>query len=336
MTNTYLAPGDDTPEDIVRRVERGLYCAHFGGGQVDISNGNFVFEVAEAYLIEKGKIGRPVKNATLIGVGPEALQNVSWWAAIRSPIPASAPAARTARASRWAWACPPCASTTSPWAARRSEVRTMSDYTRLVKRVVQRAKRLGADQAEAWRGGPRQLGAGARRRGGGSHRGHQQGRRPAGDRRRAAGLRLHLGLRDRLAGCVRRSRGAARADLRAQQAQRPAAARGPQGPPGARRAVRSRGGEPRAGLEDQGCAGDGEGRQVRGHAGDDLPQRGRGRERHGGPRGLHRGTRCALRGDVRLPLRGPGGQRERAAPDLLLGRLQALPLGPRRTGERGP
>jgi TldD protein len=77
MTNTYLAPGDDAPEDIVRSVTKGLYCANFGGGQVDISNGNFVFEVSEAYEIEGGKLGRPVKNATLIGVGPEALKNVS-------------------------------------------------------------------------------------------------------------------------------------------------------------------------------------------------------------------------------------------------------------------
>ena len=77
MTNTFLAPGDETPEEILRGVSRGLYCAQFGGGQVDISNGNFVFEVAEAYLIEDGKVGRPVKNATLIGVGPEVLARVS-------------------------------------------------------------------------------------------------------------------------------------------------------------------------------------------------------------------------------------------------------------------
>jgi TldD protein len=77
MTNTFLAPGDETPEEILRGVEKGLYCAHFGGGQVDISNGNFVFEVAEAYLIEHGKLGKPVKNATLIGVGPEVLKHVS-------------------------------------------------------------------------------------------------------------------------------------------------------------------------------------------------------------------------------------------------------------------
>ncbi|WP_224369310.1 TldD/PmbA family protein [Hyalangium versicolor] len=77
MTNTYLAPGDHSPEEIIKEVKRGLYCANFGGGQVDITNGNFVFEVSEAYQIEDGKLGRPVKNAILIGVGPEALKNVS-------------------------------------------------------------------------------------------------------------------------------------------------------------------------------------------------------------------------------------------------------------------
>jgi TldD protein len=58
-------------------VKRGLYCQNFGGGQVDITNGNFVFEISEAYEIEDGKLGRPVKGATLIGVGPEALKKVS-------------------------------------------------------------------------------------------------------------------------------------------------------------------------------------------------------------------------------------------------------------------
>jgi TldD protein len=77
MTNTYLAPGDELPEDILRSVKRGLYCANFGGGQVDITNGNFVFEISEAYEIEDGRLGRPVKGATLIGVGPEALKRVS-------------------------------------------------------------------------------------------------------------------------------------------------------------------------------------------------------------------------------------------------------------------
>jgi TldD protein len=77
MTNTYLAPGEDDPQDIIRGVDKGVYCAHFGGGQVDISNGNFVFEVSEAYEIKKGKLGKPLKGATLIGVGPEALKNVT-------------------------------------------------------------------------------------------------------------------------------------------------------------------------------------------------------------------------------------------------------------------
>jgi TldD protein len=77
MTNTYLAPGEDTAEDIVRGVDKGVYCANFGGGQVDITNGNFVFEVSEAYEIRKGKLRRPLKGVTLIGVGPEALKNVS-------------------------------------------------------------------------------------------------------------------------------------------------------------------------------------------------------------------------------------------------------------------
>lgn len=77
MTNTYLAPGEDNPEDILKSVSKGVYCANFGGGQVDITNGNFVFEVSEAYEIRKGKRGRPLKGVTLIGVGPEALKNVS-------------------------------------------------------------------------------------------------------------------------------------------------------------------------------------------------------------------------------------------------------------------
>jgi len=77
MTNTFLAPGQHDPGEIVRSVSKGLYAANFGGGQVDITNGNFVFEVSEAYLIEDGRITRPVRGATLIGVGPVALRNVS-------------------------------------------------------------------------------------------------------------------------------------------------------------------------------------------------------------------------------------------------------------------
>jgi TldD protein len=77
MTNTFLAQGDTAPEEILKGVSKGLYCRQFGGGQVDISNGNFVFEISEAYLIENGELTRPVKGAMLIGVGPEALKNVS-------------------------------------------------------------------------------------------------------------------------------------------------------------------------------------------------------------------------------------------------------------------
>src|SRR5215472_3001114 len=77
MTNTFLMPGESDPGDIIRSVPKGLYCANFGGGQVDITNGNFVFSASESYLIEDGKITRPVRGATLIGNGPEALKYVS-------------------------------------------------------------------------------------------------------------------------------------------------------------------------------------------------------------------------------------------------------------------
>ncbi|MEZ0313831.1 MAG: TldD/PmbA family protein [Myxococcota bacterium] len=77
MTNTFMSAGKHTHDEILQSVDKGIYCAAFGGGQVDISNGNFVFEVREGYIIENGKITSPVKNATLIGVGPDALKNVS-------------------------------------------------------------------------------------------------------------------------------------------------------------------------------------------------------------------------------------------------------------------
>jgi TldD protein len=76
MSNTFLAPGKDAPEDIIKSVKRGLFCKMFGGGQVDIANGQFVFEVAEGYLIEDGKITAPVKGANLVGIGPKALEQV--------------------------------------------------------------------------------------------------------------------------------------------------------------------------------------------------------------------------------------------------------------------
>src|SRR5580765_2748923 len=77
MTNTFMLAGQDDPGDIIRSVERGLYAVNFGGGQVDITSGRFVFSASEAYLIEDGRVTKPVKGATLIGNGPEALTRVS-------------------------------------------------------------------------------------------------------------------------------------------------------------------------------------------------------------------------------------------------------------------
>jgi TldD protein len=77
MTNTYMLAGDDSPEDILRSVKRGVYAVNFGGGQVDITNGKFVFSASEAYMIEDGKVTAPLKNCTLIGNGPDALTKVS-------------------------------------------------------------------------------------------------------------------------------------------------------------------------------------------------------------------------------------------------------------------
>ncbi len=77
MTNTFMLPGAHHPEDIIRSVQRGLYAVNFGGGQVDITNGKFVFSASEAYLIENGRITTPIKGATLIGNGPDILTRVS-------------------------------------------------------------------------------------------------------------------------------------------------------------------------------------------------------------------------------------------------------------------
>ncbi len=77
MTNTYLLAGPHDPEEIIRSVKKGLYAVNFAGGQVDITNGNYVFSASEAYLIEDGKVTRPVKGATLTGNGPETLSRVS-------------------------------------------------------------------------------------------------------------------------------------------------------------------------------------------------------------------------------------------------------------------
>jgi len=77
MTNTYMLPGIREPQEIIASVKKGLYAVNFGGGQVDITNGKFVFSASEAYLIENGKVTRPVKGATLIGNGPDVLTRVT-------------------------------------------------------------------------------------------------------------------------------------------------------------------------------------------------------------------------------------------------------------------
>jgi TldD protein len=77
MTNTYMRAGSRAPEEIIASVDKGLYAVNFGGGQVDITSGKFVFSASEAYLIENGKLGAPVKGATLIGNGPDVLTRVS-------------------------------------------------------------------------------------------------------------------------------------------------------------------------------------------------------------------------------------------------------------------
>ena len=77
MTNTFMLAGQSDPQDIIRSVKKGLYAVSFGGGQVDITNGKFVFSASESYLIEDGQLTKPVKGATLIGNGPEILTKVS-------------------------------------------------------------------------------------------------------------------------------------------------------------------------------------------------------------------------------------------------------------------
>jgi TldD protein len=77
MTNTFMTGGLHDPEEIVRSIRRGIWAVDFGGGQVDITNGQFVFQCTEAYLVENGKVGAPVKNATLIGHGPTVMNSIS-------------------------------------------------------------------------------------------------------------------------------------------------------------------------------------------------------------------------------------------------------------------
>jgi TldD protein len=110
MTNTTMLNGGLSAEEIIKSVKKGIYAVNFGGGQVDITNGKFVFSMSEAYLIENGKVTAPVKGATLIGSGPEAMQQVSMIGSCAS-IPAWEPAARMAKACRSGLGNRPCAST---------------------------------------------------------------------------------------------------------------------------------------------------------------------------------------------------------------------------------
>src|SRR5262245_66456202 len=77
MTNTFMMAVQSAPEEVIGTVKKGIYATHFGGGQVDITSGKFVFSASEAYLIENGKITSPIKGATLIGNGPETMKHVS-------------------------------------------------------------------------------------------------------------------------------------------------------------------------------------------------------------------------------------------------------------------
>jgi TldD protein len=77
MTNTYMLPGEHSQEEIISTVKKGVFASNFGGGQVDITSGKFVFSASEAYLIEDGKVTQPIKGATLIGNGPDVMHKIS-------------------------------------------------------------------------------------------------------------------------------------------------------------------------------------------------------------------------------------------------------------------
>ena len=105
MTNTYMLAGEDDPEDIIRSVKRGIYAVNFGGGQVDITNGKFVFSASEAYLIEDGHVTAPIRGATLIGNGPDALTHVSMVGNDLKLDEGIGTCGKDGRQSRWASAC---------------------------------------------------------------------------------------------------------------------------------------------------------------------------------------------------------------------------------------
>src|SRR3546814_19181599 len=96
MTNTVMLGGAADPQEIIASVKKGLYAVNFGGGQVDITSGKFVFTCTEAYLIQNGKVGAPVKGATLIGNGPDVMTKVKMIGSAQKP----AAGIRTSRQQR--------------------------------------------------------------------------------------------------------------------------------------------------------------------------------------------------------------------------------------------
>ena len=108
MTNTYMRAGEHDPQEMIRSVKKGLYAVNFGGGQVDITNGKYVFSATEAYLIEDGRITTPVKGATLIGNGPETMQKVRMVGNDLALDEGVGICGRTGRVCPWVSASPRC------------------------------------------------------------------------------------------------------------------------------------------------------------------------------------------------------------------------------------
>ncbi|MGC4000136.1 MAG: metallopeptidase TldD-related protein [Anaeromyxobacter sp.] len=124
MRSTYMEPGPHAREEIIGCVKKGIYCENFTNGQVNIGAGDFTFYVKNGYLIEDGKLTRPVKDMNIIGNGPKVLEQMDMVATTWSSTRAAGPAARTARACRSRRASPPSASRPSPLAGRRSRARS--------------------------------------------------------------------------------------------------------------------------------------------------------------------------------------------------------------------
>ena len=167
MSNTYMEAGQDALEDIVKSVKRGVYAVRFSGGQVNISNGDFVFSLTEGYLIENGKITAPLKGANLIGNGPEALGTVSMVGHDFKLSDGMWTCGKDGQSVLVGWGCPPSNSTSSPWAERRCRDELASNLPTSPRRLQAVAEQLY----------PRPRGGTRPRRGGG-----QRGAVPRGQR----------------------------------------------------------------------------------------------------------------------------------------------------------